>query len=277
MSEGYQPIGFFAKSAGKGKEVEVQSIDTVVDPFDDLLDAWKKEPPKVEVEVEPATFGKLQTLLNNSFFESPPPSAEEINSLKTLAAKKAKEADALLIASLKAQVAELQMKVATGDAPTQTWQGKLPIGTTLDAVTTKTWKAKAKEVSPLKLPHVFRKAEKLSVSIKESLTGPFPQPCAPEDANLISSEMIGTNSLHYPVLDIDMPCRLVPSSQPGHYHLYIEAPIMWSEYVKLMKVMRDVGILQVGFVESAIARGFSSVRPPWVKKTAEEIAESKSD
>lgn len=41
------------------------------------------------------------------------------------------------------------------------------------------------------------------------------------DGHLISSYLHGSK-LHAPILDIDVPVDLVPSTTPGHSHLYID-------------------------------------------------------
>ena len=50
-----------------------------------------------------------------------------------------------------------------------------------------------------------------------------------DQANVVSSLQSGTEpgsrAQHYPVLDLDLPAVLVPSSTPGHSHLYIDLPI----------------------------------------------------
>lgn len=84
-------------------------------------------------------------------------------------------------------------------------------------------------------------------------------------ANLVSSALEGY-PWHAPVLDIDFPISVVPSSTPGHHHLYIDAPMGWEAYGKLLRALRDAGILQWGFVENSLNQGQSSVRPPWVRK-----------
>lgn len=75
-------------------------------------------------------------------------------------------------------------------------------------------------------------------------------------------------SFHRPVLDLDFPAHVVPSSTPGHGHLYLDKVLTWSQYVKLLEVLAEVGILEPGYVQASIAREFTSVRLPWVKKPA---------
>ena len=71
---------------------------------------------------------------------------------------------------------------------------------------------------------------------------------------------------HTPVLDIDVPAMLVPSSTPGNHHLYIDVPMTWSQYKRLLNVMCEVGILEPGYVNASKERGFTAVRLPWIRK-----------
>lgn len=83
-------------------------------------------------------------------------------------------------------------------------------------------------------------------------------------------------TFHRPVLDLDFPAAIVPSSTPGHGHLYLDKVLTWSQYVKLMEVMAEVGILEPGYVSASIAREFTSVRLPWVKKPATPATEQEN-
>jgi hypothetical protein len=74
------------------------------------------------------------------------------------------------------------------------------------------------------------------------------------------------DNMHTPVLDIDVPAQLVPSSTPGNHHLFLDVPMTWEQYQKLIDVMAEVGILQPGYVLASKARGFTAVRLPWRKK-----------
>lgn len=88
------------------------------------------------------------------------------------------------------------------------------------------------------------------------------------EANLISSE--AENGLHYPVLDIDFPIYVIPSSTPGNFHLYIEKGLPWSTYSKLLVALTDAGILQEGYLNACLGRKATYVRLPWVSKTDNE-------
>lgn len=89
-------------------------------------------------------------------------------------------------------------------------------------------------------------------------------------ANAITSRtvtsLLSSTPVHKPVLDIDFFAKLVPSSTPGHSHLYLDHEMSWPQYKKLLDVLAEVGIIQDGYADSAIKRGYSAVRLPWVKK-----------
>lgn len=93
---------------------------------------------------------------------------------------------------------------------------------------------------------------------------------APDDthpANLVSS--LCADGLHRPALDIDIPCRVVPSSTPGHCHLYFDTVALdWPSYVELLDALKAAGILGSGFVAHSKNRGQTLLRLPHVKKEA---------
>lgn len=60
-------------------------------------------------------------------------------------------------------------------------------------------------------------------------------------------------TLHAPAIDIDgIHCELKPSSTEGHYHLYIDKPMPWSDYYKLLTVLYEVGIIEKGFYHASL-------------------------
>lgn len=71
---------------------------------------------------------------------------------------------------------------------------------------------------------------------------------------------------HRLVLDIDHPVHVVPSTTPGHFHLYIDHPIKATAYWKLVAAMVDAGLVEPGYLGASERRGFTCVRPPWVRK-----------
>jgi hypothetical protein len=92
------------------------------------------------------------------------------------------------------------------------------------------------------------------------------------EANLISSRL--TSGLHAPVLDIDFHARLIPSSTPGHFHLYLDdLAITWPVYARLLLALADAGVIEHGYAAASIDREQTMVRKPGVSKlTPEEIA-----
>lgn len=85
-----------------------------------------------------------------------------------------------------------------------------------------------------------------------------------EHANLISSE--GPGGFHYPVIDLDFPARLEPSTTPGHFHLYLDRAMTWPQYRKLLRALHQARIIEKGFCALSIKRGASFVRKPGHKK-----------
>lgn len=86
------------------------------------------------------------------------------------------------------------------------------------------------------------------------------------DAAMLLTSKIGHRSTyHRPVIDIDMPVRLVESS-PGKHHLMIDRVLAWDEYEKLLDALVEAGIVEPGYVNAAKHRGFTAVRVPWFKK-----------
>lgn len=85
-------------------------------------------------------------------------------------------------------------------------------------------------------------------------------------ANCTGSKLDDGSGLHAPALDIDLPCRLVPSSTPGHHHLYIDKAMPWPKYVKLLNVLAEVGILEESYVAASIRDGATILRKPGVSK-----------
>ncbi|AVP42732.1 hypothetical protein SEA_SCHOOLBUS_77 [Mycobacterium phage SchoolBus] len=92
-------------------------------------------------------------------------------------------------------------------------------------------------------------------------------PTALTDANVVCSKQRDSD-LHIPILDLDMDAMLLRSSTYGHYHLYIDKPMSWENYCKLLDVMAEVGILEQGYVDVSKKRSMTQVRTPWTKKGA---------
>lgn len=93
-----------------------------------------------------------------------------------------------------------------------------------------------------------------------------------DKADLASSET-GISKTHLPVIDIDVPVRLVPSATPGHSHLYIDQAMSWDQYKNLLVALAQAGVVEPGYVEAAQARGYSLVRLPWKPKQALSVGD----
>lgn len=79
-----------------------------------------------------------------------------------------------------------------------------------------------------------------------------------ETANMVSS--LTTAGNHMPCIDIDLPCRLIESRTPGHFHLYIDREMSRDAYMALLAVMADVGIVEAGYYRASKARGMTFLR-----------------
>ncbi len=90
-------------------------------------------------------------------------------------------------------------------------------------------------------------------------------PATVHSGNLITSEL--TNGNHAPALDIDLPCQLVESQTPGHFHLYISKEMSWRKYKKLMKSLAKAGILEKKYVKHSIKKKKSCLRVPRITYT----------
>ena len=90
-----------------------------------------------------------------------------------------------------------------------------------------------------------------------------------DEAEVITSKSKVFDNIHRPILDIDFPVDVIPSSTVGHYHLYIDKKLTWEQYKKLLFVLAEVGIIEEVYLNASIDREFTSVRLPWVNKHAE--------
>ena len=96
-----------------------------------------------------------------------------------------------------------------------------------------------------------------------------------DQANLITSKLAVQPNYafenpdaqwHKPVLDIDLPITVLPSSTPGHHHLFIDAGITWDEYIELLELLARLNIIEQGYLFASKERGYTCVRLPWIKK-----------
>jgi hypothetical protein len=93
-----------------------------------------------------------------------------------------------------------------------------------------------------------------------------------EHANLVTSAIIGTGrTKHKPLLDIDLPCVLLPSSTEGHFHLFIDKEIPHEKYLVLIHSLEDCGIIEAGIRRQMTDLGRTAVRKPGIKKEVIDI------
>lgn len=99
----------------------------------------------------------------------------------------------------------------------------------------------------------------------------------PDRGTVVTSEVadrenrwIAVKGLHKPVLDIDLPVIVLPSSTEGHHHLFIDKVLTWEQYVELLDVLVKVGIVQEGFRNASVSRKHTAVRLPWIKKESND-------
>lgn len=76
---------------------------------------------------------------------------------------------------------------------------------------------------------------------------------------------------HKPVIDLDFPCRLIPSSTPGHFHLYIDEEMSWEACLQMLEGLLNAGLIQQGWYDGAVAAKRMTVRHPDFPKSKEEI------
>lgn len=85
-----------------------------------------------------------------------------------------------------------------------------------------------------------------------------------QHSNSVSSLL--EDGRHAPAIDLDLPCRLLPSSTKGNFHLYIDQPTSWFRYRVLLWAMYKAGFVQKGFYKLSVKRGATFLRKPGVKK-----------
>lgn len=128
---------------------------------------------------------------------------------------------------------------------------------------------------------MFRTLEPLEQNSEGDETGFFEIGRKPADhgnATAVTSK-IKDSDLHAPVIDIDLPCMLVPSSQPGHFHLYINRVMEWEKFVAILEALEDARVIGPGYLRYTKKRGYATVRYPGVTKhnEAARIEEGMTD
>ena len=87
------------------------------------------------------------------------------------------------------------------------------------------------------------------------------------EANAITSVIADDpEGLHKLILDVDFPVQAIPSTTPGHYHLYIDKALSWDDLEGVFTAMADAGLVERGYARACSDQRFTTVRLPWVKK-----------
>lgn len=94
---------------------------------------------------------------------------------------------------------------------------------------------------------------------------PLDMPPEGELPNLVGSLL--ENGNHAPVIDIDHNVYVIPSSTPGHFHLYIDVEMGTEQYDRMLWAMVEAGVVGRGYYRHSMEeRGQTTVRLPWVRK-----------
>lgn len=104
----------------------------------------------------------------------------------------------------------------------------------------------------------------------------------PQGANLVGS--VCKDMMHRVAVDIDFDiadriCEildmfeladhlfmLVPSTTPGHWHLYVDKPMSWEAYEEVLAKMVKLRIISAEYFGMSIQRGMTRLRMPGVRK-----------
>lgn len=81
-----------------------------------------------------------------------------------------------------------------------------------------------------------------------------------DEAVLVGSPVIGSVGLHLPCLDIDYDAQLVESSTPGHFHLFLNKPVPWRKYKRLLRALAACDLIEPGYARASIARRATFLR-----------------
>lgn len=84
--------------------------------------------------------------------------------------------------------------------------------------------------------------------------------------NLVSSRT--EDGRQMPIIDLDFPHKIIPSTHDGHSHLYLDVPISKFRWFVLMTALYYAGVIEMGFYVWSIRRGGNFVRSPYLSKRA---------
>lgn len=113
--------------------------------------------------------------------------------------------------------------------------------------------------------HDLFKVLKWGSSSDEGAADTREQVASLDEADVMTSHITGTRK-HSVMLDLDVPAKLVPSSTPGHSHLYIDVEMNWPTYSALLSALIDAQVIEYGYGAVSKRRRYTSLRLPWIKK-----------
>lgn len=122
---------------------------------------------------------------------------------------------------------------------------------------------------PRKMPSTLPLTTYANIRYRDSYGGSYSKSETSDDLNKVNgigSRLKNSPELHVPIFDIDVPATLIPSSTEGHSHLYIDVPMTWRTYRRLLKECGRAGIVDKKFVKVSIREKMGLLRAPWVKK-----------
>lgn len=116
----------------------------------------------------------------------------------------------------------------------------------------------------------LRKITEWSVGYDKESDHGIPAPI--DTANVVTSavveDQVRWGQRHHVLLDLDREAHLIPSSTPGHFHLYVDlgTPTTDLKYFRFLDAAADIGLIESGYANASRARGASYLRLPWAKK-----------
>lgn len=127
-------------------------------------------------------------------------------------------------------------------------------------------------------PAVYRRRYASTMDSPVYVSDDLEEPTEGKPANVVTSIVgeipdptfaFGPEDLHAPALDIDIPMEVIPSSTPGHCHLFFPSlRLTWPKYRTLLDALAAAGILEPGYVEASKGNGCTVLRLPGVRKYA---------
>lgn len=82
--------------------------------------------------------------------------------------------------------------------------------------------------------------------------------------NLVTSKL--PNGKHAVTLDLDYPVKVLKSRTKGHHHLYLDPQkqLTWKQYKRLLRALRDAGLIEDGYYKASVKKKFTALRKPHV-------------